>query len=294
MYSGSHDTGTYSITSGVDENISQTQNLNVYQQLEQGYRYFDLRFKKKDGEWIAFHGPSNGAPFLEIAIHLQLFATLNPQEILLLKVLVEGSSSEKRELYDLLEGFLGHRMAPRHRHRCEFEDFWNIDNVAILWTSGDYASYSKAWSFSSTITDPWANRTNINGLIGHQQDKADDPRYGKIFVHQIIRTPFGQGGNWRDDATDFFETSAAAASIKLSKQLDAAAMVYLLDKTAKAVASENVAIRFLEYQKVWEACMDVNDLETNNWFKLRNKAQHLFTRQRQHAVRWLGCAFRWL
>ncbi|CAA0110759.1 1-phosphatidylinositol phosphodiesterase [BD1-7 clade bacterium] len=273
---GSHDTGTYSITSGIDENISQTQNLDVGEQLAAGYRYFDLRFKRSGSEWVAFHGPSTGAPLSAIGSDLQAFVNANPQEIVLLKVLVDGDKATREAFYADLSNYIGNRMAPRSLGTdVTFEDLWALDkNVIVLWTANDYASYPNTWSFSGSLIDPWANRTNINGLLGHQKDKANDPRNGKFFVHQMIRTPFGRGGNAGDDITDFFETVGTLSSIeKLSQGLNAAAMVYLLDGIAKQSGQRvNIAmVDFMEYQKVWEACMDVNDLEEDNWFYLKNK-----------------------
>ena len=162
--------------------------------MAQGYRYFDLRFKIIDGEWKAFHGPSVGAPLSEIGPHLKDFVEKNPREILLLKLLSEGSPAQREDLYHILKGYVGDRMANRSfGNDVTFEELWAADkNVIMMWTAGDWGNHPDLWPFYGTIIDPWANRTNINGLINHQLDKADDPRNGAFLCAPIDQNTLGQ------------------------------------------------------------------------------------------------------
>jgi len=53
---GTHDSGTYGITLKVNEALARTQNKSIYQQLESGVRYLDLRLAWNDKDVNIVHG----------------------------------------------------------------------------------------------------------------------------------------------------------------------------------------------------------------------------------------------
>lgn len=76
---GSHDAGTNGMSW-----LSETQHLDIKDQLNLGTRYFDLRVNKHNDDYVIYHSIINGAKFDPIFEDIKEFIVNNPSETLLL------------------------------------------------------------------------------------------------------------------------------------------------------------------------------------------------------------------
>lgn len=117
----SHDAGCIvggmaNTVTGVNPNLYETQDLTVGQQLCQGYRMFDLRFKMYNNEWRIFHGDVGTGYFTratDVINDIKLFVTNHPGEIVFFRMKVAGGSSqEKVTLFSHIEQELRDSLVP--------------------------------------------------------------------------------------------------------------------------------------------------------------------------------------
>ncbi len=269
---GTHDSGTYGIQ-GIDENISQTQELTIGEQLAIGYRYFDLRIKKNNGVFTMMHGPSLSVPAVQVFQDLSLFANNRKKEIIFVHIQNVDSmtDSEHYELKDqLVLPYLGSRMAVRSLgNSVSFSQLWNIDkNVILIWGGGNYGSLSDLyWNQGDTMNSDWQNTGSETDLVNGLRTHIKDNRGGRFYVAQMILTPTA--------AQIIFPPYWGSIEDLTNDKLDHASFVYDLDREAKKSGQRiNIAMvdfagpRFSQY--AFEACMDVNDLEPK-YFSLKSK-----------------------
>ncbi|TGK35650.1 hypothetical protein EHO65_18590 [Leptospira andrefontaineae] len=273
---GTHDSGTYGIQ-GIDENISQTQEYTVGEQLSLGYRYFDLRIKKADGQFKIHHGSSISVPAQEVFQHISSFVNNRKKEIVFVHIQNVDSMSdgEHYELKDqLVLPYLGSRMAPRNLgNSVSFSQLWDLDkNVILIWGGGNYSALSELyWNQGQTMKSDWQNTGNESDLVSALRNRIKDNREGKFYVAQMILTP--------NASQIIFPPYWGSIEDLTNDKLDHASFVYDLDREAKKSGQRiNIAMvdfagpRFSQY--AFEACMDVNDLEPR-YFTLKSKQSNL-------------------
>ncbi|TGL60622.1 ricin-type beta-trefoil lectin domain protein [Leptospira sarikeiensis] len=273
---GTHDSGTYGIQ-GIDENISQTQEYTVGEQLAIGYRYFDLRIKKIDGQFKIHHGSSVSVPAIEVFQHISSFVNNRKKEVVFVHIQNVDSMSddEHYQLRDqLVLPYLGSRMAPRSLgNSVNFNQLWNLDkNVILIWGGGNYSALSSSyWNQGETMKSDWQNTGSESDLINALRARIKDDRGGKFYVAQMILTP--------NAAQIIFPPYWGSIEDLTNDKLDHASFVYDLDREAKKSGQRiNIAMvdfagpRFSQY--AFEACMDVNDLEPR-YFTLKSKQSNL-------------------
>eukprot|EP00941_MAST-03F_sp_MAST-3F-sp1_P000662 g662.t1 len=99
---GSHDAGTQgnviSKPKPFSIDVASTQSLTITQQLNAGYRMFDLRFKMHNEQWHIWHGPGLGLDFVfektlqSVFEEVETFATANTKEIIILRIKISSES----------------------------------------------------------------------------------------------------------------------------------------------------------------------------------------------------------
>ena len=111
---------------------------------------------------------------------------------------------------------------------------------------------------ASDLLDPFANRTNVNGLRGFLVESArNSQRNGKFYVYQLVVTPFG-GRNIVERFTDAFETSAQAASIAaLTARFSQVDLLIHVEQATRAGGhTPNIAmVDFVDAQNIFPTCM---------------------------------------
>lgn len=269
---GTHDSGTYGIN-GIDENISQTQEYTVGQQLALGYRYFDLRIKKQNGKFKIHHGPSISVDASEVFNDLSNFAQSNTSEVILVHIQNVNSMSDS-EHYELRDNLvlpkLGNRMAPRSfGNDVSFKTMWNNNkNVILIWGGGNYAQLSdKYWNQGQTMSSHWLDTGNEHDLYRGLRQKVQENRGGRFYSAQMVLTP--------TTSQIIFPPYFGSIEALTNDKVDHASLIYDLDMHARKSGKRlNIAMvdfagpRFQQY--AFEACMDVNDIQPR-YFSLRSK-----------------------
>ncbi len=269
---GTHDSGTYGIN-GIDENISQTQELTLAQQFDLGYRYVDLRIKKDGGTFKIHHGPSISVNASEVFTDIKNFANRYKKEVLIVHIQNVDSMNENehRELRDqLVNPMLESRLAPRQfGNGVTFQQLWAADkNIILIWGGGNYADLSaNYWHQGRTLRSHWLNTGNEHDLYKGLRKHIQEDRGGRFYAAQMILTP--------TISQIIFPPYFGSIEDLTVDKVDHGSLVYDLDMHAKRSGKRmNIAMvdfagpRF--WQHAFEACMDVNDIQPR-YFSLRSK-----------------------
>jgi hypothetical protein len=188
----SHDAGTYGITPSSPFspdfpekdrwNIGKpeishwvrTQEMNVEQQLNAGYRCLDLRVAKFDGDFWIFHGMYS-VKLTEVLGAVRTFSMSNPREVVLLVLsLLKMTSEDPPALLKLLKESLGRALAQNSLGRdAAVQDFWTSRTPIVI----IYNEINKQGNeLPDPITDPilWKRSdTIITPYSQHDFDSAD-------------------------------------------------------------------------------------------------------------------------
>jgi 1-phosphatidylinositol phosphodiesterase len=92
--------GTHNSLSTGGNLYSITQTLDAADQLDMGIRYFDVRFKYRDGELKAYHGSiEQSSTFDEFMGVVSGFLYANPSEVVLIRIQNEAGASDHERLF---------------------------------------------------------------------------------------------------------------------------------------------------------------------------------------------------
>lgn len=93
--------GTHNSLSLYGGDIPKTQSLNISSQLEMGIRYLDVRFKLRDNNLLAYHGPVyQYSTFNDLLFSVSSFLMSHPSETILIRVQNEdGANVYAAEFY---------------------------------------------------------------------------------------------------------------------------------------------------------------------------------------------------
>ncbi|WP_064745860.1 hypothetical protein [Lysobacter antibioticus] len=189
----SHDAGMYQ--HGTLMTLGKTQDLNLYQQLSNGIRYFDLRPKWSDGRLYVAHGPITGPSLTQIVDDIARFMAEGHRELVTLKFShYAGFDNPVYEyLVELLQSRLGawlYRGLPRGRRLAEIplRDFVQHSGVVLAVCDEDYPVRIPAagiWVYrdseSATVEqgdlrvfDRYSNTTSFERMSADQLQKFAD------------------------------------------------------------------------------------------------------------------------
>jgi hypothetical protein len=112
---GTHDSATATISRMKPfAAVGMTQNLSIFEQLNRGIRYLDIRMAGTVGQAEGvniFHGCLMGAPLAQVLHHIATFLNEHPGEFLFLEFVCEYgrefSPSQKKKALDLIQDKLG-------------------------------------------------------------------------------------------------------------------------------------------------------------------------------------------
>lgn len=186
----SHDAGMYQ--HGALMTLGKTQDLDLYQQLGNGIRYFDLRPKWSDGRLYVAHGPITGPALSQIVDDVARFMAEGHRELVILKFShYAGFDSPVYErLVELLQSRLGpwlYRGLPRGRRLAEvsLRDFVHHSGVVLAVCDEEYPVRIPAagiWVYrdseSATVAqgdlrvfDRYSNTTGFDKMSADQLQK---------------------------------------------------------------------------------------------------------------------------
>ena len=185
---GTHDSGTYSITSDSDlapdgswiynlakveaQGWSKTQNYRFSDMLSMGIRHFDLRILKHEGTFVAVHGLV-GAPLTEMLNDVKVFADAHPKEIIILEVAKTPDSSDMPSLLDMFDTYVGERKPDNSipLANLTIDQMWADDandgknnSIVVLWASGSSWGTDRGYFAGDQLTGTWADTTSSGDL----------------------------------------------------------------------------------------------------------------------------------
>lgn len=199
VFPGSHDAGMYGFSLG------QTQYHNMYDQLKDGIRYFDLR---PNTNMHVYHGPVEGPSVDEILNDVKSYMDLGSRELVILKFSHYGdgfNSSHYSTLVDKIKnklgGYLFDKPAGKRLAEITMSEYLNDGGKVLIvcdsnypiyspetgiYTYRDYDSgsahlgdfivydkYSNSMSYSSMSSDQLNKFSNYNGLTSNGNHVCD-------------------------------------------------------------------------------------------------------------------------
>lgn len=225
---GTHDSGTYSITSQsmlspdlapewaavaakvasilgipvdtIISNWARAQGKTVLQQLQAGVRYLDLRvaLDTNNNTLYVVHG-MYGTTIQDVINQIGAFVTANPQELLILDFqhFFQMTPASHTALLGMLRAAFGNRMVRNTLNPSNtLDDVWNSNASVIIIYSDDTVSSanSDVWANSRMFRD-WPNaqdtETMLTDITNGLAKRASGTGANTLFVSQGILTPDG-------------------------------------------------------------------------------------------------------
>lgn len=181
-------------------NYSRTQHISVYDQLVEGNRYLDLRFKRDGfGAIRAYHG-MYGVSFDTVLNDITRFALARPKEIIIvdLQNLHNLNAQNIDYIHSRISSKLGHVLADRNvlNPTSTYKSFIDRSTNVIILTNNSrlYSKGNGYWSRGSSIISNWKNTSDINILLEHLINDLfnnKDSKNYKFYVSQMVLSPNG-------------------------------------------------------------------------------------------------------
>lgn len=205
---GTHDSGTYGISAksawaltGDDEygeltklpefvqdlivkpivaGWARTQSNNLYQQLNDGIRYVDLRLSNEPDGQIYIEHALRGPQIDEVIDDISRFVHEHPKEVVIVyaQQFTNFSPQTHAEFVAQLQNAFGDRMASRSLSTsATLNDFWAIDkNVIVVYDDANTVNGDAQLWYDNTLYRPWPDVPSMDELyIGNQQNLANRP-----------------------------------------------------------------------------------------------------------------------
>jgi len=253
---GTHDSGSYAIC-GIGENVAQTTEWTLGEQLKEGYRYLDLRLAWRENAFHLVHGICTSALAEEGFQDIEDFARSHPREIVIIKLVPIGLDKiqRRRLTQELVLSHLGNRMLEPKGIRVTFQDFWEKDkNILLAWCGDDFHQYSSLyWHKEVLIVEHWSNTDEVPFLIKDQlRFLAKLEGQDRLHVAQLVLTP---------STRCFFLYGLSIQDITY-RELDHSSFILRLSEKARkhGLAPNIMMVDFPEHQESFRACMEVNRL----------------------------------
>ncbi|KAJ9584898.1 hypothetical protein L9F63_020753, partial [Diploptera punctata] len=215
---GSHDSGTYSITSSAPmspdalpfvrgvakvfgrlvktfvHNWSITQRLSIKDQLKSGIRYVDLRVATKPGTKDIFFVHGQYGSNIEIIFQdISTFLADHEDEIVILDLQHFYSFTKENHTYlmSLIDSYFGNKLCPLSHIVSHISLRWmkEKNHQVITIYRNDAAQGNPAFWPSSRWPTPWPDTTSIDTLFSFLDQKLSSRPSEAGFVTQCVLTP---------------------------------------------------------------------------------------------------------
>lgn len=270
-FPGTHDSGTYSITSSSDLHSSAnsifgaakgivadwavTASDNCYQQMNSGIRYLDLRVREHKGDLILLHALV-GARFEDCLVQVKQFMDENPKEIVFLDAANIPGGSYNDTMFNLFDQYFGNRKPANGKSFAELtlDELWADDadgqrNTAVILINGVREEAERRGFFNSgDIKGGYANTTSPSVMINHIENLlSDNTDSSKMLYTTYTLTP--QTDDIVKDVFNIF--SSGSIRDWSNKKLRAAIGDHAVTVEAQYAAKPNfIATDFHEYTSV--------------------------------------------
>ncbi|MCB9759687.1 MAG: hypothetical protein H6739_07580 [Alphaproteobacteria bacterium] len=251
------------ITSGEIANLSRAQSLTIYEQLQSGIRYLDIRFCVASGVNLddvqlsdiyichGMLGPS--AP--DVLQQIQQFLAENPKEVVLVDInhVYNWSASAGQALVDGLGTYFGQQLVPADAGLdVTLNQLWGTDQRLIVFCVDPNAlSYANGYLWpQSNIESTWHKDAEDlaelgNAMLGEFSNSKID---GKFWVNQGIISPASK--------VAYVEQGSLES---IAEIVTPAVTVWVQELFANLSPSLNIVIvNFCELAPFVEACRAVN------------------------------------
>lgn len=175
-------------------NFSRTQERNIYDQLVEGNRYLDIRFKRDSaGSVRGYHG-MYGEDLVQIVNQIARFVGERPNEILIvdLQNLHNLNDTDVMVLETALSFTLGRKMAYRDQVSMSSTVGEILDKRRPVFVLTDDSRLLKRTIFhnrSQSIVSNWKNTSDINVLTNHLNSDLRNKVNNKLYVAQMVLSP---------------------------------------------------------------------------------------------------------
>lgn len=178
---------------------AQSQLSDISGQLNQGSRYFDLRFVLcSDGSYRVCHG-LYGPLLDDVLSQINGFLDNHPQEIVLLDLsFIDQSGNnlgtdQQTQVIGVIEKSLGNKIAPAsYGANVTLGQMWQNHNQSILFwrDSAVAASFPELlWDRNTFLSSTWYNQTDWSALEQNLTRGIADRPLGVFYVNQAVLTP---------------------------------------------------------------------------------------------------------
>lgn len=180
---GSHDAGSAEMMW-----MAETQNLYIYDQLNSGTRYIDLRVNLKKGEYYICHSIINGQKLERVLQDVNRFLDENPSEVLLLDFQKFSGDGCKYEIYPYIKQMLGDKILSKDSGETA------IDFISSL-TVGEARGHCVLLWGSIEITPEQSNSVFIrdmdsnlrpNSVLHSYYTRANNTKPSKAYVDKVL------------------------------------------------------------------------------------------------------------
>lgn len=155
--------GTHNSLSLYGGDIPKTQTLDIPSQLEMGIRYLDVRFKLRNNNLLAYHGPVyQYSTFNDLLFNVSAFLKAHPSETVLIRIQNEdGSNVYAEEFYkkfnDILNPYKSLNVIPNNDNPLLGDIQGKFVFIRDFYTNGDRIGIERGALF---IQDNYTLRTN--------------------------------------------------------------------------------------------------------------------------------------
>ncbi len=205
---GTHDSGTYDITSssdfepdtpwfflfapGVVAAFAKSQAHDIGQQLDNGVRYIDLRLDWHDNDiWIVHSMYSD--KLSNILDDVKSFAQSHSKEIIILDFNSLVDSGHYDELDVMLQSKIGSLLIDNSSYSADSSigDLWNSGGniIALMKKSAMADLNNDYWYRSDELESDWANSDNAVTVKSHVSNAISSRNMNKLTVAQTVLTP---------------------------------------------------------------------------------------------------------
>ncbi len=288
---GTHDSGSYDITTFSDEDPHMweslkklfdyysesyfftpfkelvrwwavTQGLNTYQQLSAGVRYLDIRPRKINGQLVTVHGLA-GASINNIIMGIKRFLNENPREIIIFHIHEPYGmiQADIDELFQVLYENFGASIAPPQMSPSNsIQQFQNSGYQIIVLSTLDSPVFS-GWSTYETLSNLWHNKNRPYPLLESITNNLVYRKNNRLHITQMTMTE--SPGDLKQGAIPG-QPSSLRSFVRTLRYPSG-----FLRYAANAARSHNkrvniVTVDFPEDDYIYAACMRENIIDINN------------------------------
>ena len=241
---------------GVLSRWARTQNLDTYEQLNQGARYLDIRARMINDRLVTAH-QLEGATLASIIGDVRRFVEEQPGEIVVFHINETNgmSSADRQALYNLLRDELGERLAPPAMGTdVTIPQLLEEGRQVIVVARNSYDD-PMIWSWGSTVTNTWYDKNRPDELLESLRADIGYRRDNMFHVAQMILTP-------KDSDIKKMISPVSPGTLEdmvSTLRYPSGMMKYLVNAAGPQNKQVNIILQdFIETSDIFQACMGEN------------------------------------